>query len=342
VNAVAKILPLPACPDTRAAFDAVVERLRRAKTLMLATHVGPDGDGLGSEIGLLHALEAMGKKVWVVNAEPVPAMYRFLPDWQRLGIQGCGDLPDQVDVMVVVDCGDSDRLGDAWHLRDRASSVVNIDHHVTNERFGDLNLVLPEACAVGEIVYDLLQALRAPLKRESALGLYTSITTDTGSFKYTNTTARTFRIAAHLVDLGVEPWPVALEVFETASQGKMALTGDVLAHTRLVGATQQVAMALIPFDMFVKTGTTKDDVEGLIDLMRRIDTVEVAALAREEEPGRWKVSLRAKRRADVSKVAENFDGGGHPFAAGFNIVGNAERWLEKLEQALVEATQGGH
>jgi phosphoesterase RecJ-like protein len=279
-------------------------------------HVHPDGDVLGTLLALGTALEDAGWTVVFGGPHAVPDLLAFLPGAGRYrlitGIEG------EFDVAVLTDCPNPDRtegLIDA--ARRQARVVVNIDHHPDNRRFGHVNWIDPTAAATGEMVYDLLLALGLAVKPAIATNLFTAIHTDTGSFRYSNVTPRTFQIAAELVAAGAAPAFIANRLYERRSPDTLALLARVLARVE-VSEDGQLAWLALPAgcvpDPFVEA-------EDLVNYPRTIGTTKVAALLRERPGGAVKVSLRAKGEVDVNKIAGRFGGGGHANAAGCVVSG---------------------
>jgi phosphoesterase RecJ-like protein len=243
------------------------------------------------------------------------------------------------DALIFLDCGSASRTGLGTDLPARGGIRINIDHHQGNSRYGDVNLVDPEACATAELVYETLQAVPAPVGYSAATCIYTAILTDTGSFRFSNASARAFEIAARMVTKGVDPSQVAHMVFEQQPIGRLRLLSLVL-DTLELSPRDKAASAIVTQAMLRQTHTGVEDVEGFVNYPRSICAVEVGILLREEAPGRYRVALRSKGRVDVSRIAASFGGGGHRNAAGATIEGSAEqikgRIFAMAEEALDE------
>lgn len=326
-------------------IDKAVQVIQAAGNIVLATHIRPDGDALGSLLGLADILGNMGKQVVCYLEEPVPAMYAFLPravrietDLDRvLGFaRECGS-----DIMFInLDCGDLERLGKSGPALQTIHPCLVIDHHQGNSGFGDLAWVEPHRSSTGEMVYDLAAALGAEISKDAAECLYTAIVTDTGSFQYDSTSSHTFAVAGSLVACGVQPDVISQHLYDTASFGRLRLMQQVLATLQSY-CGDQVAVIQVTRTMLQDTETTLEDCEGLINLPRSVAAVRVAVFLKEstDEPKSISVSLRAKGDCDVAAVAAEFSGGGHRNAAGFRMSGKTleqvrDRLLPKLEQAL--------
>lgn len=333
----------------RAAGQAIAS----VKNFVLATHVRPDGDALGSTFGLAHILKMMGKEVLCYLEQPVAEVYSFLTphvpvetDFARVAafVGQCGD-----DIMgIALDCGDLGRLGEKGEELSNIHPFLVIDHHQGNKGFGDLHWVEPHRSSTGEMVYDLAEELgvAAKLSKEAAQCLYTAIVTDTGSFRYDSTTEHTFAVAGKLIDRGVTPASVCQKIFDNASFGSLQLTQAVLAGLQTF-LDDQVAVIRVTREMLQQTGTTYEDTEGLINFPRSVKEVRVAVFLKEGEPGtdQISISLRAKGDCDVAKVAAQFSGGGHRNAAGCRVQGKTmdevcAMLISVLEQALRQKENG--
>jgi phosphoesterase RecJ-like protein len=305
----------------------IIQQLNECQCALLASHAVPDGDAIGSLLALGCALTTMGKHVVMHNASPIPAVYRFLPMVERIATE----LPKgaHFDTAVMLDCGDLSRVGMEAERISRIPRVINIDHHLTNTRFGQLALVDPEACATAEIVYRIIGRLGVRIDGCMATALYTGILTDTGSFRFSNTNAAAFRICGEMVALGVDPYRVAQHVYGTYSLGRIKLLNLALDSIEL-RADGRISIMALTRQMMAETHTQPEDTDGLINYAKRIEQVRVAVLIQErladqgEEAGSpaYHVSLRS---VDVAALAAAFGGGGHASAAGFNTDGPPAR-----------------
>jgi len=304
--------------------------LERHQRCLISTHVSPEGDALGSALALAHALRGIGKEALVVNRDPVPRLLDFLPSD---GLFRQVSRPDEgYDLLVVVDCGDLERtaLFNEW----RPPTIVNIDHHITNKRFGRTNWVEPDAAATAEMIAVLLGDMGLPLTKEIALCLYTALMTETGSFKYSNTTPAVFRLAADLAERGVQPAWVSQKIYERNTVSRLKLLGALLERME-ANADRTVAWVTIPAGLFKQTGTTAEDAEDFVNYPRSLADTEVAMLIRDAEPGRVKVSFRASGEVDVAAIASQFGGGGHRKAAGCTVAGT----LDTVQPKIIEAAE---
>ncbi len=313
--------------------EELVDLLSRPKgsVLVLGT-VQPDGDLLGSQIGLGLALGNAGTPVTLAGPHPVPDIFRFLPGADL--VQQWETAPAPFDLVILADCPDPSRTNGLLEgARGAGTRVVNIDHHPDNKRYGDVNWIEPEASATGEMVYDLLQAAGLKVTPEIATNLFTSLHTDTGSFRYSNTTPRTLRIAADLVAQGARPALVAGALYERRKPDDLRRLGSLLSRVE-VSPDGQVAWLALPHGGAPESFLEAED---LVTYPRSIGSVKVAVLLREVGPGRVKVSLRAKGEVNVGKLAAAFGGGGHANAAGCTIAGSLSDARDALFRVVAEA-----
>jgi phosphoesterase RecJ-like protein len=307
-------------------FQKVKEAVERGKRFIVATHVDPDGDALGSAFALGLALAQMGKEAAVYLKGTIPYRYRFLPKPPVI----LDELPRTgYDIAVVVDCGDLQRVGNDFEALKACGFLINVDHHSTNEAFGQLNIVDERASSTAEILYMILGALGVRISLDIAVNLYTAILTDTGSFRYDCTTQRAFSISEEMVGLGVRPADVATEVYESHPKERFHLLCQVLGTLELY-QHDKIATAYVTQRMFEGTGTNREYTEGFVEHIREIRGVEVACLFRELGNGKYKVSMRSKDSVDVAAVARSFGGGGHQRAAGCTLEGDVEAVKNKL------------
>ncbi len=313
-------------------IDAVVRTLGATGSFVVAGHVGPDGDALGSMMALARAGTAAGKTTVATFGEPfvVSKQIRFLADERLVTVSA---VPTPIDMLVVVDCGDRSRLGSAAVLADAAAVVVVIDHHRTNTGFGDVTWIDPDASSTAEMVHQVITRLGWPIDTVTATALYTGIVTDTGRFQYSATGPSTHRVAADLLEAGVQPDEVGQRVFEEAPFGYLGLAGQVLSRTSLDEELHLVWSTLRLEDL-KKAGVSYEEADGLIDLIRIAEEAEVACLLRELGEHRTKGSLRSRGRIDVGSAAAKLGGGGHHNAAGFTLDAPVDAAIEMVRDAL--------
>lgn len=322
-------------------MKAVIEAIKNNKKFLITAHVNLEGDSLGSQLAMKELLIGMGKSAFILDNDPVPEHYRFLPKAGEVSnrLDKVGDF----DAAVVLDCPTLKRTGKVKDIIGKSSKlVINIDHHISNEKFGGINWVDPHASSAGEMVYRLFKEAGVKLTKEVALSLYIAILTDTGSFNYDNTSRVTHEIAGELLGYGLDPALVSESVYERRSVEDIKLLGLVLA-TLKVNKEGTVAHLEVTKEMLEKTGADIAKSEGLINFARSIDKVKVAALFKEDikDKNKINVSFRAKGNGDiidVNKIAAIFGGGGHMKASGCIIMGSLEeaksKVLAKIEEAL--------
>ena len=307
-------------------MDHIRNHLKNSRRVLLVSHVNPDGDAIGSLIAMGLALEAMGISTTLCNASPIPVVYRFLPSVQRVTDRIDGT--QAYDTAMVLDCGDLKRVGNTLMAAiNGIPIIVNVDHHITNPGFGQLQLVEPFACATAEIVYRLICALEVPVSQSIATAIYTGILTDTGSFRFANTNRAAFSICEEMVALGVDPSKVAQHVYGTYSLGRIKLLNLALDSIE-ISPNGKLSLMCLSQGMLQETGTQSEDADGLINYARSIRNVKLAAMIQERPnssgthaggEGRYHVSMRSDGTVDVSEIASYFGGGGHVGAAGFTI-----------------------
>ena len=316
-------------------INKIADAIAAAEHIAILPHVAADGDALGSTLALALALNEAGKKVSVFLEEDIPYIYSFLPGSRLAAVYK--EMVGHYDIVVAVDCGDIGRLGKRKEIFDSTSVTANIDHHPTNTGFAVHNFLDTSASASAEIIYKLLKILGIKTGLEIATCLYVGIVTDTGCFRYSNTTPLTHMIAAELIQAGVLVADVSEKVLDSSSYEKVKLTGEAI-HTLELFENGKIAMMTVPNEMIRKTGAKEEDFDGIINTARNIRGVEVAAMLREWDIGDIKVNLRSNSTFDVAAIASIYSGGGHKKAAGYTISGSLEQaknnLLEDLRKAL--------
>jgi len=318
---------------------AVVEALRSRDRFVVTTHENPDGDALGSLLATHTALTQLGKDsvMFLGNPAPLPGEYGFLPFDALVRA-----LPEDVAerTLVAVDCANESRIGADPAVLHVAPFTVNVDHHHDNSRFGDLNLVVPEASSTGEVLRDIFAELEIELTPELAEPLYVALVTDTGRFQYSNTTPKALRLAAELVEAGADVHKVFQDVYENVQFAKLKLLSRALDRAAVYAGGGLVVSFLLRGD-FAEVGAVEPYSEGIIDYLRAVEGAEMAALIREPPRGgspARRISLRASHdELDVSAIARKSGGGGHPQAAGFSSDASIEEITEFLVRSFGEA-----
>jgi phosphoesterase RecJ-like protein len=318
-------------------IQTIADLIRRHNSCLLLTHVNPDGDALGSLLGLALGLESIGIRTFPVCADPVPEVYDFLPGADRVR----SDLPAQLPMLgVSVDADGVGRVGKFGPDLERLCALIDIDHHATEKAFGSVQWVDPRAGATGELVYRLLRGLEVALTPDMATCLYTAIITDTGRFCYSNTTPRVLRVAADLVRAGASPPQIYREVYESKSFSASRLLGLALGRLRQADTDRVVYSALTQED-FRAAGSAPEETEGIIDHLRAVREAYAAALFVELPDGAVRVSMRSRGAVDVGEVALRFGGGGHVNASGCTVPGPLAEAQRLVLSALVEAVPRG-
>lgn len=313
----------------------VVEAITRGRRFLVTSHIDPEGDSLGSQLALARILEELGKEVRVVDHDAPPARYAFLPGVERI-VQPPAVKDLSFDTAFVVDCASLDRIG-AVRAKLDGSHVVNLDHHRSNTRFGHLNYVEPDTCASGMIVYQLNEMLGLELDIHKATNLYVAIISDTGNFRYSNTTSEVLRVASRLIETGIDSARLASLVFAQKPMAALKLLGEALASLRAeLGG--KVGVMVLDRAVFARTGADQADIDGIVNYAKNLAGTEAGVLLREVEGGEVKVSFRAEGAVDVDAVAQRFGGGGHRNAAGARLPGPLaearRRVLEELGRAV--------
>ncbi len=317
-------------------IDRIIEVVRDNKTFCIVGHVRPDGDCIGSQLALALALRNEGKKVAVWNEDSVPQKLKFLdPD----GLFQKPKPGQQFDCVIATDCASYERLGRVGEcVRDR-KILINIDHHASNPRYGDVNWVSSREPSCGDLIYRLLKVARWPITPPIADLLFTAISTDTGSFQYPTTRPGSFHAGAELVTRGANLAKICDEVYQSYPVSRARLLQLVYSKFRLADH-DRIAWFWLKKKDLIRTGAESDDTEGLIDHIRAIAPVVVACVFEELEPGLTRISLRSKSdRVDVSKICAHFGGGGHPAAAGARIPGTPLSVQRKVIAAIKKALQ---
>ncbi|MEX2250913.1 MAG: bifunctional oligoribonuclease/PAP phosphatase NrnA [Acidimicrobiia bacterium] len=316
----------------QAILKSAADAIRSAESLALACHIGPDGDALGSMLGLGIAAENAGKKVVASFGTPfvVPASLAFLPTALLVPPQ---DFPAEPSTMIVFDAGSQDRLGELGHNASRAGTTIVIDHHVTNQGFGDIAVVDGKAAASGELVAYLLRVLGWPLTPEIATCLHTALVTDTGRFQYANTRPSTLMLAAGLVAAGANPPEISRHIYEEAPFGYLKAAGAALSRAELDEEKSLVTAVITQADLN-EVGIDWGDIDNLINTVRLAVEADVAVLAKVHADGKVKLSLRSRGATDVGSLAAEMGGGGHRLAAGLTYVGEVKDALDEVRKRI--------
>ena len=316
-------------------IDRIIEALKQSQTICVAGHIRPDGDCVGSQLGLTLALRDEGKKVVCWNEDPIPQKYDFLnPD----GLLQRPKRGLSFDCVVATDAASFERLGSVGQCVAERKLLINIDHHESNTRYGNLNWVSAREPSTGELIYRLLKVAKWPITKRIADSLFTAVSTDTGSFQYATTRPGTYHVAGELVSRGANLAKICDEVYQSYPLSRVRLLRHLYDHFRLTHEDQIAYLWLKKAD-FARAGSDRDDTEGLIDHIRAIAPVVIACVFEEVEPELTRISLRSKSdKINVNEIAAQFGGGGHPAAAGARIAGKPlavqRRVIAAVKQAL--------
>jgi phosphoesterase RecJ-like protein len=322
--------------DTAAsAVRRICDEVFRRQRFLLTSHARPDGDSIGSQLAMAFALDALGKTVRIVNADPAPDHYQDFPGMDRIEI--APQVSADVDAVIVMECSDLSRTGVSGL---EGEYLINIDHHAGNKLYGAVNWHDESAAACGEMVFDVIRELGVTLTPEIATHIYLAILTDTGSFHHSNITPRTFDICRQTVEAGVNPAAMARRVFDSNSFGKLKLIGALLDSMQLADAGR-LAILYMDEAMLSACGCTHNDTEGLINLPLTAREIQAVVFFKLGPAGDVRVSMRSKYDVDVRAVAGQFGGGGHKNAAGFTVTESLEQVRPRIIQLLVDAIEHG-
>ena len=300
-------------------IDRIIEAIREHQTFCIAGHIRPDGDCIGSQLGLAMALQNEGKQVTCWNEDPAPVKLKFL---DPTGMFGRPKKGESFDCVIAADCASYERLGKTGECIGERKLFINIDHHESNTRYADINWVSAREASTGELIFRLLKVARWPITKPIADNLFTAVSTDTGSFQYATTRPGTFHTGAELVTRGADLAKICDEVYQSYPLSRVRLLKHVYSKFRLT-MNDQIAWFWLKKADFARTGAVSNDSEGLIDHIRAIEPVVVACVFEEMEPNMTRISLRSKSaRINVNEIAAQFGGGGHMAAAGARIAGS--------------------
>lgn len=309
----------------------IIKLISEAGSIAIFPHVSADGDAIGSSLALGLALKNSGKKVAIYTEEDIPTTYRFLPGGELF--RCCHTNDEITDLNIALDTGDVGRLGSRAEAFFNAPCTINIDHHVTNTEYAHLNFVDALSASTGEIIYTLLEELKIEIDPDIATCLYTAIATDTGGFQYQNTTAETHKITANLLSTGINVGEISQRIYDNTTYEKLKLTAKAIELLEL-HENSKLAVVVLSLDDILSTGAKEEDCDGIVNLGRSIESVEVSVLIKEKNHNEVRVNLRSKTYVDVSEVAAAFDGGGHKRAAGCTVNGTLEEVKHKIINAI--------
>lgn len=314
-------------------LSQVVELIESKQKFGITTHIKPDGDGVGSSLGLCWLLQSLGKNAEVIVHGEIPSAYRSLPGAEK--IRNVDSIDDKYDAIFVIECSDLERPG----IKGLENEfTVNIDHHATSDHFGTINWIDSTASAVGEMIYNLCKAIGGRVTREIAECVYMALVTDTGSFHYSNTTDRTLKVASELVKAGVKPADVSEAVYNNYPWSRIELMRQVLGTVKR-DESGKIASLRQTLKMREQAGAVDGDNNGFVNIPLAAREILAVVYMREVGENEYRVSLRSKGDINVAKVAEKFGGGGHRNASGLQIVGDWDQKEAELVQAVRDAVE---
>ena len=315
-------------------MNDIINKIKHCNKIAITFHSSPDGDAIGSSLALFQGLKKFGKEVEILSKEEMLEDFKFLCGSENINHKKFKVSTD-TECVIVLDCGDVKRINAELNFENRGYTIINIDHHLSNELYGDLNYVDTNAAAVSEIIYQMIKLMGIDMDKDIAECLYTSIITDSGSFRYPSTTSVTHTIAGDLINTGIDFSEIHRVIFENKKFQRIKLYGKAIESMKLA-AGDKICTIEITKDMLFNLGIIKDtDTSDIINIGMKIDTVEVGVLLKEVEQG-VKVSLRSKSKVDVRKIAETFGGGGHLRASGLVISDKSIAEVKDIILAEVE------
>ncbi|MDP2654017.1 MAG: bifunctional oligoribonuclease/PAP phosphatase NrnA [Candidatus Omnitrophota bacterium] len=314
----------------------ILQAIKKHRRFLISTHVSPDPDGLSSELAMAMFLRKMGKQVVIVNEETVPVRYGFLPGAKMIRSCRAARIADY-DAAIIVDCGDLGRIGPVGKLLRPDRLLINIDHHITNDLFGDLNLNDPSASSTAEVIYELFREGGASLTKDMAVLLYLGIMTDTGCFRYENTTSRTHEVAGHLLKFSFSISELYRRLYETVPLRDLQNFSRLLNHFEVFEKGRIVCLE-VSKQMLRQFSDAIDLRDCVFKYLRTIAGVEVLVVLTEHRKNETRVNLRSQGGVDVARIASGFQGGGHPRASGCKIAGDLKaakrKIISRIKQSL--------
>jgi phosphoesterase RecJ-like protein len=301
-----------------------------AREIGCLAHKDADADSLGSALAFAEALREMGKSVHTVVPSPLPRALTYLPGYATIV-----EDPPALDLLFTFDCATVHRFGDKAELVERVAHVINVDHHASNDGFGEINVVDTAASATGQVVYRLLRAMGCPISPETATNLYAALLTDTGGFRHENTTEAALRLGADLVGLGADAGWIALKSYKSRTVAQLHLEGMAVARSQTESGGRLI-WSEITTAMLEETGTTLQEAEGVIDQLQTVEPMKVAVLFKEAGPQLTKISVRSRDEIDATRVCTPFGGGGHRRAAGAEL----REPLETARELVLDVARG--
>lgn len=310
-------------------MEKIVKAINDANSFLVCMHVDPDGDTIGSASALCSMLEKLGKRFELYCSGKIPDVYMFLKYSGK--IRNRIDPSSRFDAMVALDCADSKRIPDYDNLEKLCGTVVNIDHHADNTKFGDINFV-KERSSTGELIYDLAKKMKFHIDKDMATSIFSAIVTDTRNFRYSNSTARVFKIAAELVEAGADPHDISIQIYESKTNPEVKILGKALEKVETIMGGEAAYTWLTRAEIN-SAGALDEEMSSISDSIRGLKGVDVAAFLREMPDGKIKINLRSKQR-NVQMIAKELGGGGHQRASGIVMSGPIEEAKNKLIKTI--------
>jgi phosphoesterase RecJ-like protein len=321
----------------KGSLSQIWKELMDVERIVLTTHVRPDGDGIASELALASVLRKEGKSVYIVNHDATPEMYKWLPGAKSIcsAAEGYrGRIARKIDLSVLLDCSSESRIGEASEIVRRAPRIISIDHHESTDCFRDYCYINTEVSSIGEILFRLLPDRKRYLDQDIATCLYTSILWDTGSFAYSNTSTRVFRVVSKLLEYGVDPASVYNRIFNSKSIAHFRLLGEALKLLKL-DSTGSIAYLIIPLQLYTEIGAKEEDNEGILEVIKGLKDIDLIIFLRQLDRKIMKGSLRSVNRIDCNYLASIYGGGGHLKASGFVVEGEVKEKGPVIVERLI-------
>ncbi|MBN2097396.1 MAG: bifunctional oligoribonuclease/PAP phosphatase NrnA [Candidatus Omnitrophica bacterium] len=316
----------------------VIKAIRQYRGFLISSHIDLEGDALGSELALASLLRKLGKRVAIVNSDAYPANYSFLPNIKSIkqNIKS-----DQFQAALIIDCADKYRIGRIIELIGKEKPMINIDHHIGNTNFGQINWVEPQVSSAAELVYRLFKLTRTKLDRGDALAIYTAILTDTGGFRHCNTSSFTLQIASELLKFGLRPDEIYSKIYEGNLRQDVTLLAKLLKGMSFAASSQIAWVKIAPVELS-RIKQRPEILDKILDLAKSIQTVKVVVIFSQNNFRRFKLSFRSKSPIDVQRIARRFGGGGHKYAAGCIMQGSFQQVKSTILTAIKKSLDGRH
>ena len=314
----------------------VINAIKRHSKFLITSHIGLEGDALGSELALASLLKKLGRQAFIVNGDTTPSNLKFLPGEKKLYHRL---IKPTFEAVFIVDCPNKHRIGPVLTLLDDSKPIINIDHHIGNKKFGKINWCDPKASSTGEMIYRLFELTQTKLDKKDALNLYTAILTDTGCFRYSNTTSAALLISSELLKFGIEPAKIYARIYENNSAQELTYLAKIISRMSFA-ANNKIAWVKINKTEFKRIKGKQELLDKVFDFARSINTVKVVIVFSQLNSRLVKLSFRSKKPIDVQKIALFFGGGGHKYASGCVIKGNIKEIEKRILRQVKRVTIG--